>query len=432
MSCRSCRMNPAGDRFAGRLDGRKERKIVEAHGRLLPLTSLVNSASWLRIQPGIYKGHPVLTLDPPLLLHRRTKGKKPQSVPRVKILTATTKMRCWSFSLPAGPPGQGGTCISSTLPAKPGSVPICAGCYATSGMYGMYDSVVLQQQIRKEWVRRTMNSGHFAQLMGDALEMVWATRVGVPSSWAIMLVDKGEVDRHGDKYKVGNVIDPKFFRLHDSGDLGWIQHYATAWSHIAMRFPMQKFWAPTRDLWTRNTQLHGELDEMARRFILRPSAYHFWDMPPDFGGHFAAGTSAAKHLPGVRDCPAVLAGVKKTHGKTCSSAHCRRCWLQPDMPVAYAPHGEGVEEAPGAGIKLKKAKPRKNPGLPPLIEVVSAYERGPRANPAGGDGLGGFLNDNDLNPSDYTEDDWQTLFDRRGIAPDERLEVMEQLAEWDL
>lgn len=409
-----CRRNPSGDRFGGRLDVRNAR-VLTAAGHRLRIRDLFESSKWLTLHPVIYHGLPRLELEPHLFLDRRTKGRKPLEIKSIGLLTATTKMRCWSFSLPAGPPALGGCCISSTLPAKPGRHPICAGCYATSGMYGMYDSIGVQQQIRKEWTRRMVVSGRFVEAMANALSVSFdhpkvreTLRRGVEPDDAIAQ------------------IDPRYFRLHDSGDLGWLPGYAEGWAKVAAKFPRKIFWAPTRDLWTRNARLEESLVKLAKVIVLRPSAYHFWDEPPEFGGAFAAGTTVAVR-DGIWNCPAVLAGIRKQHGKTCSTSRCRRCWNHPEVQVAYAPHGTGVEECPGCGPKVSK---RKNPGPPPLEDVISAYE-GARQNPWAEDGIGGFLNDSDINPSDYPEEQWEHVFDSRRVPVEDRIDTLEQLAEWD-
>ncbi len=88
------------------------------------------------------------------------------------LLTRTSKMSCFSFNLPAGPPSLGGTCPASALgfmyltsddlvraqraklvdqEIDPASF-ICNGCFALKGQYGN-PSNVLGQQARLMLVR---------------------------------------------------------------------------------------------------------------------------------------------------------------------------------------------------------------------------------------------------------------------------------------
>jgi len=117
------------------------------------------------------------------------------------LLTWTSAMSCWSWSLPAG---RDGACPAEHR----GPNSICSSCYAQQGNY-LFRNVQETQAAR------------FAFLKSD------------PAHFADILVRFLHIDDHS------------FFRVHDSGDfhsLGSIH----MWTRIVDRCPATRFWFPTR------------------------------------------------------------------------------------------------------------------------------------------------------------------------------------------
>ena len=78
----------------------------------------------------------------------------PNGFTTIPLLTTTSKMSSPSFGLPAGRPGEGGTCsgagVEGTALTGDGQL-ICRVCYATGANYA-YANNMLQQEARRRWV----------------------------------------------------------------------------------------------------------------------------------------------------------------------------------------------------------------------------------------------------------------------------------------
>lgn len=265
------------------------------------------------------------------------------SISGCHVFTNTSKMSCASWSLPAGPQEAGGTCSAAVVfrsqktyeaaleqgdvsrrPPDP-SLWICQSCYAAKGNY-MHRQSQYAQVIRMIWLKGIMQLGieEAAKILGDAVR-----------------VHNGNRRR---RLKSGE--DPRFFRIHDSGDMTLSPNTYLLWCRVAERNPEISFWAPTR-MW-----VFPKFTEMVRNnppppnLSLRPSALHVSDKAPSISG-FAAGSTA--HLKGsdpVRSgiaewsCPAY-----EHDGKSCAGAggpmgerDCRVCWTYRDMTVSYSWH----------------------------------------------------------------------------------------------
>ena len=77
------------------------------------------------------------------------------------LLTQTSKMSAPSFSLPAGEPKAGGTCVFAGMAAQEkfgDDYFICRRCYATSANYG-YAEAMLSAESRFQWVVDLLTRG---------------------------------------------------------------------------------------------------------------------------------------------------------------------------------------------------------------------------------------------------------------------------------
>lgn len=208
------------------------------------------------------------------------------------LLTWTSAMSCWSWSLPAG---KHGACPAEHR--SPNS--ICSSCYAQQGNY-------LFRNVRETQAAR------FAFLKSD------------PAAFASLLV------------RFLHLESPSFFRVHDSGDfhsLGSIH----MWTRIVDRCPATRFWFPTR---THNFPAWlPALRALHRRpnACVRPSALNFGDEPPVVPGLGHGTVSIDGGLPGIVDCP------KSRSGGSCSDHDCRTCWDDISY-VNYLPHGHVVSD----------------------------------------------------------------------------------------
>jgi len=210
------------------------------------------------------------------------------------LLTWTSTMDCWSWSLPAG---KDGSCPMESR--APGS--ICNSCYAQQNRY-RFSNVRNAQAARLSFLKESPYA----------------------CEWALTTFLQEE--------------RPIYFRVHDSGDFHTIDAIRM-WTRICTAAPDTNFWFPTRGWifphWLPALQKLNELPHVS----VRPSAIHFGDAPP-FGLGLSAGTmSAAEHPFSVMSCPK---SVKHT---TCLTESCRRCWSK-DTAVNYLPHGRLLPDRP--------------------------------------------------------------------------------------
>lgn len=271
---------------------------------------------------------------------------KMKVVNSVPVFTRTAKMAAYSFSLPAGLPGIHGSCPASNLPAsealartewagvfgggvslrrKPAGIKsmtpedirgvyICDACYAGKSSYAMYDNVHIVQRIRLLWVKKTLREGTFVDEMSSALSSALWTQKKV-----------------GKKH----LINPAFFRIHDSGDF-FSPEYMAGWfevcENIHSEMPNVRFWAPTR-VWG-DPDYEDVMEDIPGNLALRPSSL-FYGIPAPRVPDLAAGTTSspskvARHW----DCPAYQSGVLES----CEGVGCRTCWTRPGVPVNYPTH----------------------------------------------------------------------------------------------
>ena len=210
------------------------------------------------------------------------------------LFTETSKMAAPSFSLPAGEPKAGGTCVFAGMAAQEkfgDDFFICRRCYATGANYG-YAEAMLTAETRLQWVTYLLSTGGaeaFASSMIAAISSyarhgkfskrnlqeigVWsgnsltyqrtlkqranitptqlsetATQLGLPST----VRTTTDWFRYR-KTPKGSVAG--FFRIHDSGDFtvgpGRMQKdYIDGWGRVAYVLKYVHFWAPTR-IWAK-------------------------------------------------------------------------------------------------------------------------------------------------------------------------------------
>jgi len=256
------------------------------------------------------------------------------------LFTLASKMVCPSFGLPAGPPALGGCCVHSNnkrlfTEGVNEHLYICHNCYAVDGNYARNLSTQVGQLARKLWVAQQLEAGTFVD------EMIQAYDYWLGRSHRTIVIPYNKVTR---TLAYTLPTDPRFFRIHDSGDFLWHKGYFTAWVDITTAFPHVLFWAPTRDY---NTPAFVELVSSISRpanFILRPSSLFIGDPAPSVQGLDAGSTACFLDEPADgrydRQCPAGK-GAGKRHN--CHDQNCRLCWKNPDVSVSYAPHGNAGE-----------------------------------------------------------------------------------------
>jgi hypothetical protein len=345
-------------------------------------------------QPRLILSEPVFSTSGGYTTKYRGKVKKYPLKSRVSesvsFFSKTKKMAAPSFSLPAGPPTLGGTCIAASYVPGKGVVNekgefICAHCYAVKGHY-IQHNVAFSQAVRLRWViaqlqvdpsgqllteglvnamgalARTSTMSHAASRCDQELGVWERGRIMVPSTCGTASTVAAGTKLPapwGSTEQVIAGLDPRegqiagFFRWHDSGDVNvgtkpklWLG-YVRAIRNVAKAFPAVLFWLPTRTFEIepmRKALVNAAQD--APNLTIRPSAYMTCDPPPVVPG-LAAGTAVLeiekkKPLPTTVDdlgrrawaCP-----VYTTKGAdNCLDAGCRTCWIRPDVPVWYAFH----------------------------------------------------------------------------------------------
>lgn len=177
---------------------------------------------------------------------------------------------------------------------------ICSWCYALKGNYRNVNQQ-FYQAMRLRWAeaaletpapgvkftsamrpRERAEKSFFTWFMTQAIERYYA-----PEKWEERAV---------------YAEDPRFFRIHDSGDLFSLP-YTWAWLEVARRLPHLKFWAPTR-MWMFNPFLKA-FETAPANFAIRPSALHFRDDAPVIPGMAGGSTAAPSQLANHWNCPAM-------------------------------------------------------------------------------------------------------------------------------
>lgn len=236
----------------------------------------------------------------------------------VALLTYTSTMSCWSFSLPAG---KHGAC---PFMDASGEDKICAGCYAQINRYNM-PNVLSAQHIRFNWLRGLLTS---QKGRAEAIKVLnEAIRLHVTNG---------------------------YFRFFDSGDI-FSPTMAQVCYEVCKANPAVAFWFPTRVYnragknvpsgWAYYMELLSQLPNVT----VRPSALSYNEQPPVVDG-YSAGTTV---LTGDNRIDGVAICAKSEHGGSCESNGCRTCWNSKDTSVAYLIHGfNGSDKAPVLSDKI--------------------------------------------------------------------------------
>lgn len=314
------------------------------------------------------------------------------------LFTVTTKMACPSFSLPAGPTTEMGSCPAANQSKKgglreQGRTFVCDGCYSLESNY-VYANVAIAQAARLFWVRRHLKEDPSGVGLGQAFvtaiddyarnATLSASRDGVGSRLVLELgtMNRGHLVvpvrlpsvsgtrllpvstplppdsgyRDTDDYRAQQNIPEGavcgFFRIHDSGDYGvmttpasW-RAYANAWKVVAESLPHVHFWAPTR-MWVWE-DLMKSMAPLPPNLSVRPSALHVDDEAPVVESLVAGSTVLGKPkmkqtvegwtgAPGETwACP--VYSQESADDKSCLGSGCRACWLWKKTPVAYKWH----------------------------------------------------------------------------------------------
>lgn len=302
-------------------------------------------------------GDPVKLNDPP--------WNRP-SLKTSTLLTWTSKMGAPSFSIPAGPPGYGGSCPGamggqSIVPErqllrakdrvaeilnKPVDIArcICQFCYAETGRYG---TAMIQgvQVLSFLWAKQAvLDGGNFVEVM----------------DWAVKHADyrldgEGRLPAEPTHHPYG-----RFFRIHDSGDF-FSRRYLQGWAEVARLNPDIGFWAPSR-LWATNNWVTevAESTGIPPNLAIRPSAYMVNDPTPQ-GLNLGAGwvdwsvvyakevkpydTPGPHNAPDAAynwDCQAYIVDDDLHNCRAAESPDgkigCRTCWVMPETSVNYTLH----------------------------------------------------------------------------------------------
>jgi len=236
----------------------------------------------------------------------------------VALLTYTSTMSCWSFSLPAG---KHGAC---PFMDASGEDKICAGCYAQINRYNM-PNVLEAQHVRFNWLRLRLNNQE----------------------------GRAEIIRTFNEALRAHVTNG-YFRFFDSGDI-FSEGMALVCHAVCRDNPDIKFWFPTRVYDRSNKKVPKDWWAWMRllatlpNVTVRPSALSYNEKPPvvDF---YSAGTTV---LTGDTRISGVAVCAKSENGGSCESNNCRTCWDEKDFEVGYLIHGfNGSDKAPVLSDKI--------------------------------------------------------------------------------
>ena len=262
------------------------------------------------------------------------------------FFTKTSKMSAASWSIPAGPPSVGGACPSAEIFKS-------AGAYQVALQQG---DVEQRPAAKAEWICQYCYAGksnymHRTSQYSQTARWIWLSGMirdaGLEKAVDVMA---GALRVHlgNSKRREKSFENPKYFRIHDSGDFTLSPNTYLLWTGVARELQGDgvNFWAPTR-MWT-----FPKFNDLVRKnpppsnMSLRPSALHFGDVAPAIDG-FDAGSTAhdIKNDPvagGKADwiCPAYqhdghkCAGAGGPKGET----DCRACWGHKDMAISYRSH----------------------------------------------------------------------------------------------
>ena len=215
------------------------------------------------------------------------------------LLSYTTDMAAYSFSLPAGPNGACPLALT-------GENTVCGSCYAMLGFYNM-NNVMEAQYIRFGWVKQLLATSQGQDKLVQTLVAALKTH-----------------------------CENLYFRWFDSGDFFDPRMIVVA-KRVCEATPDIRHWFPTRVWRATNENWLSPLRELAAlpNVSVRPSALYFDSPHPTIAG-LSTGTNVVTIMPDNTDdnpiCPKTL------HGGNCFTNSCRRCWHKTGT-VSYFVHG---------------------------------------------------------------------------------------------
>jgi len=206
------------------------------------------------------------------------------------ILTNTSKMPGFSFSLPAHSFEFNGSCIGAVYGKNEnGMKSVCDSCYAGRGFYS-YPNVKNSQQARFAWTKEAVLDGTFVEVMTRAIRNT----------------------------------STNYFRVFDSGDFYSIK-LVRAFREICAALPEVKFWIPTRTWQFLPFLIELQKLNSLPNVSVRPSALYQGEDLPEIP-YLSVGTSVDRTY---YTCPA------SSQNNQCLS--CRKCWDKTSV-VTYKAH----------------------------------------------------------------------------------------------
>jgi len=177
---------------------------------------------------------------------------------------------------------------------------ICSWCYALKGNYRNVNQQ-FYQAMRLRWTQAALEAPAPGETFTPAMRPKERAEKSFFTWFMTLAIERYYAPEKWEDRAV-YAEDPRFFRVHDSGDLFSLP-YAWSWLEVARRLPHVKFWAPTR-MWVFAPFVRA-LSEAPANFAIRPSALHFRDDAPVIPGMAGGSTAAASKLPDHWNCPAM-------------------------------------------------------------------------------------------------------------------------------
>lgn len=233
-----------------------------------------------------------------------------------QLLSWTSAMSCWSFSLPAKYSCPGMLAENRDH--------VCHSCYAMINRYNM-PNVIKSQWIRFNWLRYNLRSDHGKKEIIDTLTST-----------------------------IQQSAKNGFFRISDSGDF-FSPDYVRCWYEVCYNLPDIRFWAPTRS--HRIPKILTELQKLnsLSNVAIRPSALTFNEPAPNVLG-LAAGSTV------VLDQGDLISGSlcpKTINGGSCEDNNCRSCWDSPNIDINYLVHGTNGQSKRANALSEKIVETRR-------------------------------------------------------------------------
>jgi hypothetical protein len=218
----------------------------------------------------------------------------------------------------------------------------------------------------------------------------------------------------------GLPANPNFFRIHDTGDIGWLSGYYKKWIEIARNVPDVMFWMPTR-AWAADKYVAELKSRRPENMIVRPSPLYV-DTDAPRVPYLDAGTSVCFHdvwnKHAQHNCPSIYP-VKSN----CEAQGCRKCWMKRTTTVNYEPHGEMTE-------KIREHIKRNPPASLDAMYSKYMHGGGPRSNPPP-QNFAEWLAQNKVKLCSWSDEQWFDFLTSHGVEESRVGDWLEQTAEYD-